>query len=100
MINRDKYLIMRNILKCVSEGSKTSTRIIYACRLSNSQRTLYLQSMVEKELVTWSKDYRTTTYEITGKGLQVLEVLNNMYDMCPFIMDEGLNIREGRFVLV
>jgi predicted transcriptional regulator len=94
MINRDKYLIMRNILKLLSSQSRTSTRIIYACRMSNDQQKNYLGKMIDSELVHLN-DGRPRLYTITGKGMEALELLIKIYELCPFIEDEEPYDRKG-----
>jgi predicted transcriptional regulator len=103
MINRDKYLIVKNILLLLSDGERTSTKIIYSCRLSNGQRIVYLQSLLEKGLITKTveeRGYKKTLYKITQKGLDVLQVLTNLYELCPFIMDAGLAFRKPQWSIV
>jgi predicted transcriptional regulator len=87
MINRDKYLIMRNILNLLSSESRSSTRIIYACRISNDQHKNYLGKMIDMGLVHLN-DGRPRLYTITGKGMELLEVLTNIHELCPFIVNE------------
>jgi predicted transcriptional regulator len=77
---RDKLEIMRSILLICRNGDATKTRIVYKSNLNFKTAGIYLNWLINKELVCKDENH----FKLTTKGT---ELLSNLQDLTPLFND-------------
>jgi predicted transcriptional regulator len=89
MRNRSRYEVIAAILKSVTK-EQTRTKIMYNAMLSNDQCKLYLDLLVKRGLIQKVDKEGKTLYKITPKGSTFLSYYNQMKELLPIGIKEGL----------
>jgi predicted transcriptional regulator len=76
---RSRNNIIRDILDAASDGGVTRTKIMYKSYLSFGQLKEYLSFLTDNGLLSYHT--HTQTFNITEKGLRLLDAYNQMQDM-------------------
>jgi predicted transcriptional regulator len=98
--NRDKFELIRAVLLELNKESprmRTKTKVMYSAMLSGNQARHYFNLLVDKGLI----DYRLseqldihaglrTIYEMTIKGRELLDALENFHRLYPFLDDRSV----------
>lgn len=82
MINgrRSDIDIIGGILEVVGEGAK-KTEIVYKVNLNHSLLKRYLSVLVEKKLVSETLLGNTKIYNITDRGIKLLDAIRRVRDL-------------------
>lgn len=73
---RDKLEIMRSILSICKKNEATKTRIVYQANLNFKTAGIYLEWLINKELVVKNENH----FKLTTKGN---DLLSSLQDMSP-----------------
>jgi predicted transcriptional regulator len=73
---RDKLEIIRSILSICKTNDATKTRIVYKANLNFKAAGIYLNWLMNKELVSKNENH----FKLTAKGT---ELLSNLQDISP-----------------
>jgi predicted transcriptional regulator len=73
---RDKLEIIKSILSLCKTDDATKTRIVYRANLNFKTAGIYLNWLINKELVTKDENH----FKLTSKGN---ELLSNLQDISP-----------------
>jgi predicted transcriptional regulator len=73
---RDKLEIIKSILSICKKDDATKTRIVYRANLNYKTAGIYLNWLINKELVTKDENH----FKLTLKGN---ELLSNLQDISP-----------------
>ena len=77
---RTRNEIMSQILRIANEvGGATKTQIMYKAFISHAQMKEYVSVLTEKNLLNYDVD--TQIFKTTEKGLQLLQIYNQIDDM-------------------
>jgi predicted transcriptional regulator len=76
---RTRIDIIVDILKAVNSGYATKMKIMYRVFISYNQQKQYLPMLIERGLITYNPDTRTS--KTTEKGLMLLETYNLLVDL-------------------
>ncbi len=80
MQNRDRTEIIREILAIANGADNvTKTKLMYRAFLSYGQLKEHLTLLTEKDLLRY--DSTTQTCKTTEKGVKLLQLYNELYDM-------------------
>jgi predicted transcriptional regulator len=83
---RSEFEIMQDILR-MDAGSTTTLR--YSVNLSHSQMRKYLSFMENSSLIQLQRrGRRTTTFQVTPKGRQVLDQLGQLFQLMGLESEE------------
>ena len=77
---RDKLEIIRSILSICRNGDATKTRIVYKANLNFKAAGIYLDWLINRELVSKNENH----FKLTTKGT---ELLSNLQDITPIFND-------------
>lgn len=77
---RDKLEIIRSILSTCKGDNATKTRIVYKSNLNFKTAGIYLDWLINKELVSKEENH----FKITAKGT---DLLSNLQDIAPLFND-------------
>ena len=80
MKHRSKIEIIADILECVvNDSTLSSSRLMFKAFLTYKQTKEYLPFLLQTEFIKYNdKDDKTSTFRITTKGLQFLEMYNRL----------------------
>ena len=73
---RDKLEIIKSILSICKTDNATKTRIVYKANLNFKAAGIYLNWLMNKELVSKDENH----FKLTAKGS---ELLSNLHDISP-----------------
>ncbi len=80
MQNRDRIEIIRQLLDIANSAENvTKTKLMYRAFLSYDQLKEHLTLLTEKDLLSY--DSTTQTYKTTEKGVRLLQLCNELYNM-------------------
>ena len=82
MKNRSRYEVIAAILRS-SFKEETRTKLMYRAMLSNDQCKMYLDSLLEIDLISEVQIGNKTVYRITQKGRKFLSFYIQMQKMLP-----------------
>jgi predicted transcriptional regulator len=78
---RSRVEILSNILRVLASTKATKTRLMYGAFLSYTQIEEYLDYTLQQGLV--SQDVGTNLYQLTEKGMQYLNLSDEMSQLVP-----------------
>lgn len=78
---RDKLEIIRCILCLCKKDESTKTKIVYGSNLNFKTAGIYLNWLINKELVAQEENY----FKLTSKGT---ELLSSLQEMSPFFNEK------------
>ncbi|MGN6632879.1 MAG: winged helix-turn-helix domain-containing protein [Nitrososphaeraceae archaeon] len=90
MKNRSRYEVIAAILRS-SFREETRTKLMYRAMLSNDQCKLYLESLLEIDLLSEVQTGNKIVYRITQKGRRFLSFYIQMQKMLPVGIGEDSN---------
>lgn len=77
---RDKLEIIKSILSICRNGDATKTRIVYKANLNFKAAGIYLDWLINRELVSKNEKH----FKLTTKGT---ELLSNLQEITPLFND-------------
>jgi predicted transcriptional regulator len=77
---RDKLEIIKSILSICKNDDATKTRIVYRANLNFKTAGIYLDWLINKELVAKDENH----FKLTTKGI---ELLSNLQDISPLFSE-------------
>jgi predicted transcriptional regulator len=77
---RDKLEIIKSILSICKKDEATKTRIVYRANLNFKTAGIYLDWLINRELVSKNENH----FKLTTKGI---ELLSNLQDITPLFND-------------
>jgi predicted transcriptional regulator len=77
---RDKLEIIKSILSICKRDEATKTRIVYRANLNFKTAGIYLDWLINRELVSKNENH----FKLTTKGI---ELLSNLQDITPLFND-------------
>ncbi len=86
---RSRTEILGQILRCVSSGGCTKTKIMYKAYLSYAQIKEYLKFADEKDLIKYEEG--TQLYKVTERGIEFMRKYDEVREIISdnkFLMDE------------
>jgi predicted transcriptional regulator len=83
---RSRTDIVGSILEATSGGRATKTKIMYKAFLSFAQLKEYLRDLLQNDLIEFDEGHKT--YATTAKGIQLLQIFNNMQELNPIRLNE------------
>ena len=78
---RSRTDIVRLILEAANGGGATKTKIMYNAMISYNLMKEYLTLLAENNLLEYEEG--NMTYRTTEKGLQLLQIYNNINEIAP-----------------
>jgi predicted transcriptional regulator len=96
MKNRSRYEVIAAILRS-SHKEETRTKIMYRAMLSNDQCKIYLDSLLQSDLINEVQIGSKIVYRITQKGTKFLSFYNQMQKLFPVGTEEDLTERYYHF---
>ena len=78
---RSRLEIYLDVLRVIQHGTHKPTRIMYRTNLSWKPLMKILDSMVAQALISKVEERKHTTYEIAGKGRNVLEYFEKAMEL-------------------
>ena len=78
---RSRTDIVRLILEAANGGGATKTKIMYNALISYNLMKEYLTLLAENNLLEYEEG--NMTYRTTEKGLQLLQIYNNINEIAP-----------------
>jgi predicted transcriptional regulator len=87
MKNRSRYEVIAAILRS-SFKEETRTKIMYRAMLSNDQCKVYLDSLLQNDLINEVETGSKIVYRITQKGTKFLSFYTQMQKLLPVAIDE------------
>lgn len=89
MKNRSRYEVIAAILKSAYK-EETRTKIMYKAMLSNDQCKIYLDSLLQSELIREVDSGNKMVYRITHKGNRFLAYYDQMKELLPVGIEENI----------
>jgi predicted transcriptional regulator len=89
MKNRSRYEVIAAILKSACK-EETRTKIMYKAMLSNDQCKIYLDSLLQSELIQEVNTGNKMVYRITQKGTTFLSYYDQMKELLPVGIEESI----------
>ncbi|MFY9794583.1 MAG: winged helix-turn-helix domain-containing protein [Candidatus Nitrosopolaris sp.] len=89
MKNRSRYEVIAAILKSACK-EETRTKIMYKAMLSNDQCKIYLDSLLQSELIQEVNTGNKMVYRITQKGNMFLSYYDQMKELLPVGIEESI----------
>jgi len=83
---RSRTDIVGSILKSANGGRANKTKIMYKAFLSFAQLKEYLRDLLQNDLIEFEEGHKT--YATTAKGIQLLQIFNNMQELNPIRLNE------------
>jgi predicted transcriptional regulator len=83
---RSRTDIVGSILEATNGGRATKTKIMYKAFLSFAQLKEYLRDLLQNDLIEFEEGHKT--YATTAKGIQLLQIFNNMQELNPIRLNE------------
>jgi predicted transcriptional regulator len=83
---RSRTDIVGSILEATNGGRATKTRIMYKAFLSFAQLKEYLRDLLQNDLIEFEEGHKT--YATTAKGIQLLQIFNNIQELNPIRLNE------------
>lgn len=83
MVRRSRLEIYVDVLEAVARGVRKPTRIMYKANLSWGSMKGFFGSLLERGLIRESEVGGRREYEITDKGLRVLDYFRKAREMLP-----------------
>ena len=83
---RSRTDIVGSILKAANGGRANKTKIMYKAFLSFAQLKEYLRDLLKNDLIEFEEGHKT--YATTAKGIQLLQIFNNMQELNPIRLNE------------
>ena len=81
---RSRTDIVGSILEATNGGRATKTKIMYKAFLSFAQLKEYLRDLLQNDLIEFDEGHKT--YATTAKGIQLLQIFNNMQELNPILL--------------
>jgi predicted transcriptional regulator len=78
---RSRTDIVGSILEATNGGGANKTKIMYKAFLSFEQLKEYLRDLLQNDLIEFEEGHKT--YTTTAKGIQLLQIFNNMEELTP-----------------
>jgi len=97
MKNRSRYEVIAAILRS-SFKEETRTKIMYRAMLSNDQCKVYLDSLLQSDLINEVEIGSKIVYRITQKGTKFLSFYTQMQKLLPVAIDEDFTKQYYHFV--
>jgi predicted transcriptional regulator len=82
-IKRSRFEILAEILKLAAGNGVNITRIVYRTNLNFKIARLYINYLIEKEMIEKIEDNGKTKFRTTEKGKNFVEKYNGMLESLP-----------------